>query len=282
MMVLKQEVESAMYILKRVLIMIMMTLLLLELLLRLFDPFGIVYLRDISGVFDVANWDTDPYHLPEGEHTFHTFTATILPDHSRRVPDTPSQAACTLVAIGDSGTFGHGVQDGETWVNVLAQAFPDVRFVNTGLNGYNSSQVHQMQQQWTGTADGFIYRVDQNDIDPPYTRPRSKWMSYTSAYIIYLLTRQQTAQAEQAVVLPDGFIADVLAIDNTAPTLFFAEDTALSHALQAHLPTLLIISPYTHHNSVADPHPDTAGHQEIAAALLPYVQAAIDAWCPSP
>lgn len=53
-----------------------------------------------------------------------------------RGPNTNLQKAGKRVAVmGDSFTFGWGVEDGETWVHLLGEAFPDTEFLNLGRGG---------------------------------------------------------------------------------------------------------------------------------------------------
>jgi lysophospholipase L1-like esterase len=53
-----------------------------------------------------------------------------------RGPNTTLQNKGRRVAVmGDSFTFGWGVEDDETWVHLLGEAFPDVEFLNLGRGG---------------------------------------------------------------------------------------------------------------------------------------------------
>ena len=43
--------------------------------------------------------------------------------------------------MGDSVTFGYGVDDDQTWVDGMARALPDVHVINAGVSGFNSTNV---------------------------------------------------------------------------------------------------------------------------------------------
>ncbi len=47
----------------------------------------------------------------------------------------PWPARAEIVALGDSVTFGHGVEDGEAWPSLLAAGLPGTRVVNMGMDG---------------------------------------------------------------------------------------------------------------------------------------------------
>lgn len=262
----------------RLLIGLLILLISTEALLRRLDPLGIRYLEDIGNLF--GHMESD-YTLPPGHYDLDTFTVTVNGDRTRRVPDTPSQATCTLVAIGDSVTFGHGVGNQETWVNLLAREFPDIRFINTGTNGFNSHAIREMQGRWLTEANGFIYFIIQNDTDPNVpSLERDRFYPYISAYWIVLQSRLTGNPVASSPDIPDTFWDDLTAIQEAAPTLLFVDNPDFAAPIQARFPEdTILIDPYTHTNSLADPHPDSEGHQEIAAAMLPGVRDAVQRWC---
>ncbi len=52
----------------------------------------------------------------------------------------PWPAGADVVAVGDSLTFGYGVEDAEAWPAVLARALPQARVINLGLIGSSPPQ----------------------------------------------------------------------------------------------------------------------------------------------
>jgi lysophospholipase L1-like esterase len=52
----------------------------------------------------------------------------------------PWPVSAEIVAVGDSLTFGYGVDDAQTWTAILANRLPHSRVVNLGLNGAGPQQ----------------------------------------------------------------------------------------------------------------------------------------------
>lgn len=65
-----------------------------------------------------------------------------------RGPNTTLQNKGRRVAVmGDSFTFGWGVEDDETWVYLLGEAFPDVEFLNLGRGGTHPGDYVQLARR---------------------------------------------------------------------------------------------------------------------------------------
>jgi hypothetical protein len=72
------------------------------------------------------------------------FTAsyTVDADGNRTMP-VPAVARSTVVFLGDSVTFGAGVNDSETFAHVLAtEHWTDIRVINAGVGGWGLTQIH--------------------------------------------------------------------------------------------------------------------------------------------
>jgi len=52
----------------------------------------------------------------------------------------PWPETAEIVTLGDSVTFGHGVNDDQAWPAILAQSYPAIRVVNLGLSGAGPQQ----------------------------------------------------------------------------------------------------------------------------------------------
>jgi hypothetical protein len=130
------------------------SLVILEGLLRILDPWGVMaYIGDL--VAYASGTAPDPlrgYVLAPGAYHMPRWSATVLPDHSRLVPDANTVATCRIVILGDSASFGHGVNDGETWVNLLARQYPNVRVIDAGLDGYNIDNILGLHKAWYGAV----------------------------------------------------------------------------------------------------------------------------------
>ena len=59
---------------------------------------------------------------------------------NRRTPGAPEPGTPALIFLGGSFTFGHGVEDAETYPALLQQRWPEVRIVNTATNGWGTAQ----------------------------------------------------------------------------------------------------------------------------------------------
>jgi hypothetical protein len=58
----------------------------------------------------------------------------------------PWPAQAEIVAVGDSLTFGYGVEDDEAWPAIIAQALPQLRLVNLGLIGASPEQYRRVYE----------------------------------------------------------------------------------------------------------------------------------------
>lgn len=109
---------------------------------------------------DAIAWVADPHlgflHAPDQEgvvrHRDFAFTYSIDERGFRNAG--PWSSAADIVAIGNSQTFGFGVDDPDGWVAVLDRALPQQRVVNLAING-------SAPQQQLGVLDAL-----QGELDP--------------------------------------------------------------------------------------------------------------------
>lgn len=261
----------------RLLLGIIIGLLMLEGLLRLFDPLGLIYFPNI----DYLNTHLEPspnreYMLPAGQYILHGWSATEADNNTRLVPDN-ADGDCTLLFVGDSVTWGEGVNDDATWVNLVARQLPGVNVINAGLNGYNSEDVRNTIPDFPG-ARAIIYLVIDND--PFVTAPFSKggapeYLSAIDYYLLYLFrTRREPPQSDDW----PRFYRDMDAMSTDPRVTFVAFDAPFGRDLAARYPVRLIPM-YTHWISAADGHANAEGNQQIAAAMLPIAQSVVKDKC---
>ena len=118
--------------------------------------------------------------LREGLHDVPLLGATVnsnsLGMRGRREYPLAKTSALRIVVIGDSYTFGEGVNDGETFAAVLEQTLPAAEVLNLAVHGYGTDQ------QWLRLQiDGLKYMPDVvlfgfNDDD--LTRDRLRFRDY--------------------------------------------------------------------------------------------------------
>lgn len=249
--------------------MVLLTVAMIEGGLRLVDPWGALrYFADQGALYNTFVTDERRgYHPQPGSYRFSNWQAIVLPDGARRVPDS-NPNGCTVVFLGDSVTFGFGVSDSETWVNLLARELR-IHATNAGVYSYNTERVRDSLNAYPGAAV-YIYLLIDNDGDPD-----PNWQQRSSGH---LAIRDYWYAAKSPSFAPPphtpGFAA-ALAEMKWRSTIIAFNTGHLSNTVGATL-----IPPYTRTLSHADSHPNAEGNREIAAALLPVVRAAVDRACP--
>ncbi|MBN1565813.1 MAG: SGNH/GDSL hydrolase family protein [Anaerolineae bacterium] len=278
------------------LISVCLTLLGSEMLLRWLDPWGMYYFWDVADLWNKAQ--THPNRiavLPPGTYQFHGWTATQLEDFTRKVPASQG-GPCTVVFVGDSFTWGHGVDDDEVWVNRVAEQLDGTTVINAGLDQYNSENVLRTLNDFPD-ADLFVYLVIGNDANYTISVTRQPKTSFLKMYLVYgayyLTSGNSTgtmpedgsddlADSNQGETKYDDlprFQADIAALAADGRVIFFGFHNPLSESLVPDYPITLIPSGGDT-LSVVDRHPAPNGHRLMAEAMLPTIQAAVAERCP--
>jgi hypothetical protein len=264
----------------------------MEIGLGLFDPLGLHFVQQLDFVAPYMINTMDDYRLAPGTYDMHEWQITINPDGMRNTPD--SGQGCRVVFYGDSVTFGWGVQDQETFANQLAQDWPNVEIINTGVTGYNSHQVYNAVE--TVPADVGVYLIINNDAEESLQlgghTPKDTHQEYmgfgmvhgnipaTRIYFFYVLRSLilRTIAIPSAPRMDMARYADDLAAIDQQDVLLFAFDTELGRWTSDHYP-VNILERYTTTVSMADAHPDAAGHKVIADQMRAPITDAILARC---
>lgn len=251
-----------------ILLSIIFFVLLLEGLLSL-DPLGFVHFRDHINLIKHAVPSAAGYTYAPGQYDLARNTVTMLEDGTRLVPNTDTEAEKVLVFVGDSVTFGYGVDDEETFANLVAQQLPGVRIYNAGITGYNSTNILRQVQQYPN-ADAIVYLITNNDDDGEviisFDRefPDYSWLAVYAINLPPLLFPNDL----RPVYDTDRYLRDVAQIAADPRTLIVGYDDRLTPIT----PGAVRIAPYTTRNSISDGHPDTEGHRFIADQLLPLIR----------
>lgn len=266
----------------RLLTLTLMTLLMLELLMRVLDPLGLSAHMEFYQMADHHIKDEAAgYTLAPGIYRFRRWSATMTANG--RVVLNTRPAGCQIVAIGDSVTFGYGVNDADTWVNLLAREFEDVQWINAGVTGYNIAQIAPSRLHYPD-ADGFLYLVTGNDVEifegmmdvHPESRPYVAASPYLLLAFFHVFVIADDRSAIQDT--PEWWsLFDALA--STGNIQLFAHEPAMQQLLAAHGYDVPLTDYGDERVSYADAHPDAVGHQRIAAHMQPFVAAFISNVC---
>lgn len=244
----------------------------LECLMRVFDPLGVqAYYQWLSFVINEREYHPTGYTLPEGVYDIAGYDVTIDGNGNRMLPMRPD-ADCRIAFIGDSVTFGIGVGDTDTFVYQLAQAFPDVQFVNTAKAGYDNENISLSADYFD--ADAYIYMIVRNDATSATVyyparmdnsiALRNHLHFFRGRSWVYAHLYEQYEQTLYNLALHD--------------VLYFGfEPSAATEIASKHVDVIMM--PELPRVSVADSHPNAHGHDIITDELFPYVAALVDSNC---
>jgi hypothetical protein len=268
---------------RRVLIVILLSIALptlcLDLMLWHIDPLGtraMVY--DWIALAEVDMPHVTGYQYPEGTYNLTHHTVTMIDDGKRLVPAS-GNGDCVIAFVGDSVTWGAGVNDADTFVNQLALLFPQVTIWNTGRNRYSVTNVNAAIDHYQ--ADGYVWTMISNDagglaLPQTYTRNPSAF----ELYMTTLAAEYRNAQNLSSLTWGDyaTLAQDIVNRDNVL-TFGFQDDPL---AMEAEAWGVHLIPYPTETVSAADKHPSARGHERIALDMLPFVAAFVTRICNEP
>jgi hypothetical protein len=257
-----------------VLLTFLTTVALIEGGVRLLDPFGVGrYEADQRILYGVMQPDPsrNVVYRP-GIVAFSNFSMTTLPDHTRAVPATATDG-CTIAFLGDSVTLGWGVNDADTWVNLVARELPGVRVVNTGVAGYSIYDVAATME--AVKADGYFYLLIGND---------NRRMRFTGAALpadtrsaMQRNLEYFTLASVPDPVFDDEFYAAMGKMVDQGVTVAAFDAPAGREAAKRYPVTLIPM--YADRLSFVDRHADAEGNRQIAASILPIVKELAESVC---
>lgn len=260
---------------RSIIIIGIITFIMVEIALRTFDPQGHYTTRtDWLTVWTSITPHETGYRFPPGKLDMIYYDVTTLEDGTRYVPDSRPYADCSIAAIGDSLTWGLGVEDSETWVNLLAQDIP-ATWRNTARSRYNAVDVLALHDYYP--ADGYIWLHYQNDVEVNDWQTALNEKPSFLPFATYIYFRQATIRNWQPAL-----VIDIEAHDRAAGELE-AEDNVLIFAMEGfdYAPdSALLIHPTRDPQPRALNHPGAQGHRQLADDMLPYVQDFVNEVCP--
>ena len=266
---------------------IVVTMALLEGMLIITDPLGMAFFSKVEYARSFLGAGNGSYTLSPGTYDFGDWTVTMDETSTRHVPDASGE--CTVLFVGDSVTWGLGVNDEAVFANLLARDLK-IKAINAGIFGYNTENVLATLALHENFDLG-VYLIFPNDhedawqIDGPiqpngthrfggFGLPNGD-IPATVWYALYLIYQPQ----KQRQGLPmDRFLADMSDIAAYDNVLIFGFDDPLTSAASQHY-DVHVIDWYTQQVSYADPHPNVVGHQQIAAAMRPFIETELERTC---
>lgn len=241
-----------------------------EISLRVADPWGMRYFDDAATAGRVMFIPDDQrgYILKDGLYTFSHWQATIQQGR-RVVPDT-TPSDCSLALLGDSVTFGGGVNDDATWANQLARMVSGVEVVNYGTPRYNAANSAATRIS-APDHDVYLYTVFNNDSEPAYNPATDALIGgYQQAWVVLytqFLLRRYAPPAPVDVEAVYTAVDDLL--DAGRVYLVAFRDDVLTNALVSRGYDVYVVPYPPHPVSRADFHLNEQGNALLAESLLP-------------
>lgn len=254
-----------------------------EMALRILDPYGLLRLQAETRTryenrIPLAIGES--YLMPSGRYEItDDLTFNILGDHSRLVSHSNPSSTCTLAAIGDSMTFGAGVNETENWVT-LWSADNDYNIINAGRTATNAVEAAATIDMYP--ADGYVWFLFFNDNTISRTHTRHNPQPPSPAIWKYLSWQWQLSD-NQIQTDDEAFIEAAIEIHSRDVLIFSYDDNPLLDILPDEVRgDVLLIPPHTSVISLLDAHPDAAGHQQIYDAIAPHLADYASTVCQSP
>jgi lysophospholipase L1-like esterase len=262
------------------LLSVLFSVLLIEGALAIFDPLGIRGLEDWQIIYEhIIEHPTRQYVLTPGRYTLRSWTVTQRADYTRRIPDNYN-GGCRVVFLGDSVTWSTGVNDAETWVNLIARGMPQVTAINPAFDGYNSEHLRWVWHDYP-QADIGIYLVYPNDIEATASLVgQTAWLEHINSlsmlmrYRDFIMTHANWTPRQDA----ERFARDMDDLTKDDRIVLVAFNDAFGRKFAARW-FVHLIPPYVSRISATDVHADAAGNREIAAAIAPIVERAVRERC---
>lgn len=274
-----------------------LTLVLLEILLRVIDPWGLSYFEDLA-VMGNELFTPDAargYIIQDGSYQFSYWSAAVQAG-GRVLPKTDAAAACEIIILGDSVAFGYGVNDDAAWANQVAAQLTGVHLRNLAMPRYNSTNVLQTLQA-VPDADGYLYLIINNDIDTAIN-PAEQYFAGSGAGLPWLIrymnfaifrsggTDRVEIEGENTALLAETpqtarFFSEVDAILAAGRVWLaaFANEPLTNTLIAKNYPVTVLTYPAQRRISLADYHLNPQGNEELAAEILPLFREIQQAVC---
>ncbi len=264
-------------------LIVMVTIGAVEAGLAFFDPLGARYFNEQNALFfrETAQVDPRGYGVQPGTYRASRWSFTILPDGTRAVPATQPNAARTAVFIGDSLTFSYGVDDSDTWINLLAAEFPDWHFINAAMPAYSAVNYARALTVYSEADAIFVVTIPNDSSEPPAIAPFDPVPPITPYTLLYwrLLSRQISVKArtaEELAHIAADWEASLRAL-NADPrvTIITFDNGPYADEVRAVVPDAAAVGYFSERISAVDPHANPAGNRELYESMLAVVREAL-------
>lgn len=255
------------------LLSILVSLLCLELSLRAIDPLGVVYFDDIAYLWTTRRAAAHGYdHIPGTVDVGGRFSFTIMRDGNRYTPGR-FRGGPRITFVGDSQTFGYGVNDAEVWVSRVASALR-LDALNIGRSGYN---VENIARQFAALEGCAVWLTISNDAGDPvyYTdSPVIGAGSYLGQSLRVILQSRVTGYTTAPIEQNDDYLYRLIA-DRPDTLILVLEDGRYSN-IMAREYGAVVIPYFTSRISRTDAHASARGNQQIADSAIPVIDDWLD------
>ncbi len=259
-------------VLAQLLIIALVTLIMTELILQTVDPLGLKYVDDLATFYSYALPTEYGFRVPPGTYPVSNWSFTIAADGARYTPASETaqsrQRGQRVLFVGDSVTFGWGMNDDQTWINHIAQQL-GIEAVNAGMPGFNATQILEVVRSYPD-EEHIVYLSFHNDnqVETMLQPPQPRTLRLVRLY--NLLTQPPIPESDPA------FSASMQTLSEDDRILILAFDDHYGRQVSQNYGAVLI-PPYTTVISVADQHADAAGNQQIADGALTPISAFLEA-----
>lgn len=251
----------------RILLSVLLTIAGIELMLRAFDPLGVVYADDFTAMQRIAIPAPHGYTLETGLYHAAHWSYVVKPDGNRRTPGR-TLGGPRVTFVGDSVTFGFGVSDREVWVSRIAAAY-GIDAHNAGRTAYSTVNVNLYLHDVRGCVVFLSYPNDPfMATSDDFTNPGAyDTYSFLTRTLTLLKNGKPTVIIEPFNPVFDAAMRDIA---GRPDTLILAFDDDYGRAV-ADAYGAVLIPWYTHRVSFADPHANAEGNEQIAIAAAPVI-----------
>jgi hypothetical protein len=185
--------------------------------------------------------------------------------HGRRVTPDPAHPRASIAFVGDSFTFGTGVEDAQAYPALLgADYWKDVKVINAGVEGWGVTQAVITVEDLLSSAappSAIVYQIIPDDIYRFYPRETAAGVTPELVRREIQLTRDLVISMRDLCELRHDPFAVVLMLDRGS---FPAE---LMYALgEARIP-LVDLTRVRYERFAHDYHPNMADHRRLADAI---------------